>query len=79
MPPLFGARLPITRKDTTVPVFNHGLHPALDIPRVAELFNCHPRTVLRMIHRGELAAVKVGSHWRIARAAALAYLEGGAK
>jgi excisionase family DNA binding protein len=55
-----------------------GLWPALDIPETAKLFNCHPRTVWRMIRDGRLPARKVGSHWRIRRDVALDYLSGDA-
>jgi excisionase family DNA binding protein len=54
------------------------LQPALDIPETAKLFNCHPRTVWRMIRDGRLPARKVGSHWRIRRDVALDYLSGDA-
>ena len=37
----------------------------LSIKEVAELLSVHPRTVNRMINRGELPAVKVGNRWRI--------------
>jgi excisionase family DNA binding protein len=33
--------------------------------QVADLLGVHHRTVLRMIHRGELAAFKVGQQWRV--------------
>lgn len=37
----------------------------LTIKEVAEVLNVNPRTVNRMIDRGELPAVKVGNRWRI--------------
>jgi excisionase family DNA binding protein len=53
------------------------LQPALDIYETATLFRCHPKTVQRMINDGRLAAVKVGSRWRITHSTAMAHLNGG--
>lgn len=38
----------------------------LDVEEAARVMGVHPRTVLRMINRGELEASKVGRVWRIA-------------
>lgn len=38
----------------------------LTIDEAAKVMGVHPRTVLRMIDRGELEASKVGRVWRIA-------------
>ena len=37
--------------------------------QAAKLLNLSTQTVLRMIHRKELPAIKVGTHWRIPRSA----------
>jgi excisionase family DNA binding protein len=47
--------------------------PLLTAPQVAELLNISPRTVRRLIARGELAVVRIGRSVRI-RAAALELL-----
>lgn len=44
----------------------------------AQLLDCSPRTVMRMCERGELAACKVGSQWRINRDSLMEYIGGGA-
>lgn len=41
----------------------------LTLPETAERLALHPETVRRMIGRGELAAVKVGRHWRVPQSA----------
>jgi excisionase family DNA binding protein len=41
----------------------------LSIEDAAKIMDVHPRTVSRMIERGELEATKVGRVWRIAPAA----------
>lgn len=43
----------------------NSLPGVLSPEQVGELLGVHTRTVLRMIHRGELAAFKVGQQWRI--------------
>jgi excisionase family DNA binding protein len=35
------------------------------INTAAARLECHPETLRRIIRRGELAAVKVGKHWRV--------------
>jgi excisionase family DNA binding protein len=37
----------------------------LTVKQVSELLQVNPETVKRMIYRGEIQAVKVGSRWRI--------------
>jgi excisionase family DNA binding protein len=39
----------------------------LTVKQVAELLQVNPETVKRMIYRGEILAVKVGSRWRISK------------
>lgn len=41
----------------------------LTLPETAARLALHPETVRRMIGRGELAAVKVGRHWRVPESA----------
>lgn len=35
------------------------------VNQAAHVMGCHPATIRRMIQRGELAAVKVGSQYRV--------------
>lgn len=50
------------------------------VPALADLLEVHPKTIRRMIDRGELSTVKVGRAVRIpaAEAARLGYLPEGA-
>lgn len=38
---------------------------AYTIAELAHIWNCHPKTVWRMIRAGRLAAFRVGREWRI--------------
>ncbi len=44
--------------------------------QVAQQLLVSPRTVLRLIERGELRAIRVGRQWRIPKDALDAYLRG---
>jgi excisionase family DNA binding protein len=46
------------------------------IEEVAEVLKVHPRTVNRMLERGQLRGVKAGRLWRISQEALEAYLRG---
>ena len=48
----------------------------LTLAEAAAFLKCHPRTVLRMLHDGKLPAARVGSNWRLSRAALTRYLSG---
>ncbi len=45
-----------------------------NINTAAARLDCHAETVRRLIRRGELQAVKVGSKWRVSETALAAYL-----
>jgi len=45
--------------------------PLLDSQQAAAILKIHPRTLQRLVHRGEIHAVHVGKLWRF-RASALA-------
>ncbi len=53
------------------------LEPALTTRQVATLLNVNPKTVLRLIQRGQLPARKVGRVWRISPRALDAWLSTG--
>lgn len=38
--------------------------PLLDSHEAAAILKVHPRTLQRLVHRGEIAAVQVGKLWR---------------
>lgn len=39
--------------------------PLLDSHQAAAILKVHPRTLQRLVHRGEIAAVHVGKLWRL--------------
>lgn len=44
--------------------------PFVSVRALAAYLDCDPRTIVRMIHEGTLAATKVGREWRIPTEAA---------
>ena len=51
----------------------------LTVQQAAERASCHPATIRRMIQRGELPALRVGSRWRVPAASLEAgYLQASA-
>jgi excisionase family DNA binding protein len=57
-------RKPPVSEKSEVPVFGPGAAPLLDSNQAAQFLGVHPRTLQRMVLRGEIAAVKVGKLWR---------------
>ena len=49
---------------------------AYTIEEVAEILKVNPRTVNRMLERGELKGFKVGRLWRVSQTALEAYMSG---
>ncbi len=49
---------------------------AYTIEEVAEILKVNPRTVNRMLERGELRGFKVGRLWRVSQEALEAYMRG---
>ncbi|MDQ2842997.1 MAG: helix-turn-helix domain-containing protein [Acidobacteriota bacterium] len=47
-----------------------GIEPLLDSHKAAALLDVHPRTLQRMVQRGQIAGVQVGKLWRF-RASAI--------
>jgi excisionase family DNA binding protein len=47
-----------------------GIEPLLDSQKAAALLDVHPRTLQRMVQRGQIAGVQVGKLWRF-RASAI--------
>lgn len=45
----------------------------LTTKQLAERWGCHPSTVTSLIRRGQLAAMRLGTDWRISEEAAAAY------
>jgi excisionase family DNA binding protein len=53
----------------------HGLEPLLDSHAAAALLGVHPRTLQRMVLRGEIAGVHVGKLWRFKASAIDRWIE----
>ena len=63
------AAMPETRKppvseQRAVPIFGPGAAPLIDSNQAARFLGVHPRTLQRMVLRGEIAGVRVGKLWR---------------
>ncbi len=49
--------------------------PLLDSHQAAAMLKVHPRTLQRLVHRGEIAAVHVGKLWRFRASALSAWID----
>jgi excisionase family DNA binding protein len=49
--------------------------PLLDSRQAAAILRVHPRTVQRLVHRGEIRAVHVGRLWRFRQSALEAWMD----
>lgn len=49
--------------------------PLLDSRQAAAILKVHPRTVQRLVHRGEIHAVHVGKLWRFRASALEAWMD----
>jgi excisionase family DNA binding protein len=49
--------------------------PLLDSHQAAAILKVHPRTLQRLVHRGEIAAVHVGKLWRFKPSALTAWID----
>jgi excisionase family DNA binding protein len=47
-----------------IPIFGPGADPLLDSAQAARYLGVHPRTLQRMVLRGEITGVRVGKLWR---------------
>jgi excisionase family DNA binding protein len=61
-PPTSECNLPVPGKS--------GIEPLLDSHKAAAMLDVHPRTLQRMVLRGQIAGVQVGKLWRF-RASAI--------
>ncbi len=51
----------------------------LTIREVADILRVHPRTVYRLVQESALAAIRVGTQWRVPENALHAYIDSGWK
>lgn len=49
--------------------------PLLDSHQAAAMLKVHPRTLQRLVHRGEIAAVHVGKLWRFKASVLTAWID----
>ena len=56
-------KTPVSERGS-VPIFGRGAVPLLDCHQAAEYLGVHPRTLQRMVLRGEISAVRVGKLYR---------------
>lgn len=54
---------PVSEKDIG-PIFGPGASPLMDSNQAAQFLGVHPRTLQRMVLRGQIAGVRVGKLWR---------------
>lgn len=52
-----------------------GIEPLLDSNKAAAMLDVHPRTLQRMVLRGEIAGVQVGKLWRFRASAIDAWID----
>ena len=57
-------RKPIASEHAVPPIFGPGAQPLLNSDQAARFLGVHPRTLQRMVVRGEIAGVRVGKLWR---------------
>lgn len=57
-------RKPVASVRVQPPAFGLGAQPLLNSNQAAEFLGVHPRTLQRMVNRGEIAGVRVGKLWR---------------
>jgi excisionase family DNA binding protein len=62
-------RKPPASERASGPIFGPGAAPLIDSYQAAQFLGVHPRTLQRMVLRGEFAGVRVGKLWRFVPAA----------
>jgi excisionase family DNA binding protein len=67
---VFDKNKPPTSEHQLPIVGRQGIEPLLDSHKAAAMLGFHPRTLQRMVQRGEIAGLHVGKLWRF-RASAI--------
>jgi excisionase family DNA binding protein len=57
-------RKPVASERVGPKIFGPGAEPLLDSHQAAQFLGVHPRTLQRMVLRGEISGVRVGKLWR---------------
>jgi excisionase family DNA binding protein len=68
-------RKPVASVGATSPVLGRGAERLLNSNQAAEFLGVHPRTLQRMVNRGEIAGVRVGKLWRFVPSAIQDWVE----
>lgn len=55
---------PVASESAESAIFGPGASPLLDSYEAARFLRVHPRTLQRMVLRGEISGVRVGKLWR---------------
>jgi excisionase family DNA binding protein len=64
MPEMSEMRKPVASERAARPILGPGAQPLLNSNQAARFLGVHPRTLQRMVLRGEIAGVRVGKLWR---------------
>ncbi len=64
MPETHEMRKPVASERAVRPIFGPGAQPLLNSSQAAQFLGVHPRTLQRMVLRGEITGVRVGKLWR---------------
>ena len=57
-------RKPVASEHGVAPIFGPGAQPLLSSSQAAQFLGVHPRTLQRMVARGQITGVRVGKLWR---------------
>jgi excisionase family DNA binding protein len=65
---------PTSERDVSIPG-RFGIEPLLDSNKAAAMLGVHPRTLQRMVLRGQIVGVQVGKLWRFRASAIHEWIE----
>ena len=68
-------RKPPVSVNSTAPIYGPGAAPLIDSNQAAQFLGVHPRTLQRMVLRGQISAVRVGKLWRFVPSAIQDWIE----
>jgi excisionase family DNA binding protein len=68
-------RRPIASEHAVANIFGPGAAPLLDSHEAAQFLGVHPRTLQRMVLRGEISGVRVGKLWRFVPSALTEWIQ----
>jgi excisionase family DNA binding protein len=68
-------RKPVARALSTRLIAGKEVEVLLDSHEAAAVLGVHPRTLQRMVHRGQITGVQVGKLWRFSPSAIFAWID----